>query len=540
MIANLLRGNDATVTSAAVGGAAAITTMAFRGMKSYIQKKIQERKKKKVIDRANVVLTEREQLISKMLNDKPQNNIELFQAEPEKKMQEEDDNKSFFGKLAAGIAVIVSVIKKMIGNVLEKIKFFVDAAYRLWKLMSKITTSCWKGSIKRMGSKSQKGLKGLKAAAKGGIIGLVVGVIAGTAYYLLTKEKMESGGKEEKKENEEPEKPSETVVAAAEEKKVEPANIPKQNIPKQESIPAQKAKPDTSKKIEEKPAGKEPAPTSEIAPIRDLSKAPATGAAPAPAPKPSAPSGGGSPVQNTPAPAPAPAPSGSPTTAKPSDESTAKNNNSLPTVDASKGSTDGLIDVSATFEQKYQNFVPKPIKSKAFIVHHTAGRGKMEQVVRVFKDRGFPTQYIIDRQASVFRVLPAGYGGQHILNGSAAGAGLNNSNTEGVEVIAMDNDDVTPEQVKAGKRLISGLGYSKSQVFGHGEVNPGHRQLTEGMDIAYLFRTGQEMHFSEKNKANHDQIALSRRSTTDEPKENTILVQSNKNSTTNVVQKKAA
>ena len=244
------------------------------------------------------------------------------------------------------------------------------------------------------------------------------------------------------------------------------------------------------------------------------------------------------PVQVTPQAVPTIAPSGSPTTAKPPDESTAKNNNSLPTVDPSKVSSDKLIDVSDTIEQKYKDFVPQPISSKAFIVHHTAGRGDMRGVVATFKQTAYPTQYIIDRKASVFRVIPAGYGAQHILPGIAAGAGLDNTNTEGVEVIANNNDDVTPEQVKAGRGLISALGYARNQVFGHGEVN--RKQTTEGADITYSYRTGREVHFAENKTSNHHLIAMSRRSVVDEIKEKTIVVPIEVNKTQNNISNKAA
>jgi hypothetical protein len=241
---------------------------------------------------------------------------------------------------------------------------------------------------------------------------------------------------------------------------------------------------------------------------------------------------------------PTTAPSGSPTTAKPPDGSTVKNNNSLPTVDPSKGSSEKLIDVSNTVEQKYKDFVPQPISSKAFIVHHTAGRGQWQGVVATFKQRGYPTQYIIDRDAKAYRVIPAGYGAQHMLPGlPPAGVGLNNRNTEGVEVIANNNDDVTPEQVKAGRGLISALGYARNQVFGHGEVNPGSKQTTEGADIAYSYRTGQEVHFVENKTSNHNLIAMSRRSSADNKTENTIVVPIETNKTQNNViprDKKAA
>ena len=124
---------------------------------------------------------------------------------------------------------------------------------------------------------------------------------------------------------------------------------------------------------------------------------------------------------------------------------------------------------------------------EGFIIHHTAGRGTADGIINVFKQRNFPTQFIIDREGKIYQVLPSGRRGQHMKNGQGVGEGLSNANTEGVEVIAKDDSDILPVQVEAAKKLAKMLGYSDTQVYGHGEVNP-HKQRTEGMTIVKAIR----------------------------------------------------
>jgi len=128
---------------------------------------------------------------------------------------------------------------------------------------------------------------------------------------------------------------------------------------------------------------------------------------------------------------------------------------------------------------------------KGFIIHHTAGRGSATGIINVFKQRNFPTQFIIDREGKIYQVLPSGRRGQHMKLGQGVGQGLSNQNTEGVEVIAKDDSDVLPVQVEAAKKLASMLGYASNQVYGHGEVNP-HKLKSEGMTIVSAIRGNQK------------------------------------------------
>ena len=122
---------------------------------------------------------------------------------------------------------------------------------------------------------------------------------------------------------------------------------------------------------------------------------------------------------------------------------------------------------------------------KAFIMHHTGGRGTAAGVQSVLRQRGLGVQYVMDRDGNITRI--GGPGAHHILRGTGVGAGLSNRNVVGMEVIAKNDADVTPAQVAAAKRFISKY-YPRTPVFGHGEVNPGHKEATEGMTITRAIR----------------------------------------------------
>jgi len=57
---------------------------------------------------------------------------------------------------------------------------------------------------------------------------------------------------------------------------------------------------------------------------------------------------------------------------------------------------------------------------------------------------------------------------------------LSNSNVVGMEIIAKNDADVTPAQAQAAARFIQAQ-YPNTPVFGHGQVNPGHKEATEGL-----------------------------------------------------------
>ena len=122
---------------------------------------------------------------------------------------------------------------------------------------------------------------------------------------------------------------------------------------------------------------------------------------------------------------------------------------------------------------------------QAFIVHHTGGRGDVAGVQNTLRARGLGVQYVMDREGNITQT--GGPGSSHMRTGWGAGAGLSNRNTVGMEVIAKDDKDVTPAQVAAAKRFLAER-YPNTPVFGHGEVNPGHKEADEGMTIVNAVR----------------------------------------------------
>ena len=123
-----------------------------------------------------------------------------------------------------------------------------------------------------------------------------------------------------------------------------------------------------------------------------------------------------------------------------------------------------------------------------FVFHHTGGGGTPEGVINTLNQRGLGVQYVMDRNGRIFRALREGARGAHML---PSANGLSNANTEGMEVIARNDADVTPAQVAAAKRFwdVYSKAHAGVSAFGHGELNS-HKQATEGSTIARALRNG--------------------------------------------------
>ena len=128
---------------------------------------------------------------------------------------------------------------------------------------------------------------------------------------------------------------------------------------------------------------------------------------------------------------------------------------------------------------------------QGFIWHHTGGGSNVQSIVNTLNERHLGTQYIMDRDGSVYRFLPSGTQGAHILPSTINT--LSNSNTEGMEVIAQNDKDITPQQVASARRFAAWYStqHPGVQYFGHGEVNPGHKEATEGATITNAVRQDQ-------------------------------------------------
>lgn len=129
---------------------------------------------------------------------------------------------------------------------------------------------------------------------------------------------------------------------------------------------------------------------------------------------------------------------------------------------------------------------------QGFVWHHTGGLGSPQGVVQTLNQRGLGVQYVMDRDGTIYRTLPDGSRGAHILPSEINN--LNNGNTEGMEVIARNDNDVTPAQVSSAQQFWQTYSaqHPGVQPFGHGELNPGHKMADEGQTITMALRNGQQ------------------------------------------------
>jgi hypothetical protein len=140
---------------------------------------------------------------------------------------------------------------------------------------------------------------------------------------------------------------------------------------------------------------------------------------------------------------------------------------------------------------------------QGFIFHHTGGGGTPQGVVNTLNQRHLGVQYVMDRDGSIYRTLPPGAQGAHIQN--SPNTPLNNTNTEGMEVIAQNDHDVTPAQVASAKTFAQGYvqQHPGVSIYGHGEVNPGHKEADEGGTITNAVRAIPNIQIANAGMVNH-------------------------------------
>jgi hypothetical protein len=124
-----------------------------------------------------------------------------------------------------------------------------------------------------------------------------------------------------------------------------------------------------------------------------------------------------------------------------------------------------------------------------FIFHHTGERGTPSDIINTLNRRGLGTQYVMDRDGQIYRTLPQGAKGAQIQN--SPNSNLSNNNTEGMEIIANDDKDLTQAQIDSAKQF--GQTYAQQhpgvQFYGHGMINPGHKEPTEGYTVTNEVRS---------------------------------------------------
>ena len=166
-------------------------------------------------------------------------------------------------------------------------------------------------------------------------------------------------------------------------------------------------------------------------------------------------------------------------------------------ADAAETASQSDSEFKADFKTEIEDISHKstqsrmdPLKDdKYFVVHHTAGRGRAEDVVNILNNRGLGVQWVIDREGKVFQTLPDGVVGWHAGHKDQKDApqDLQNQTAQGVEVIANNDADILPIQVVAAFKLMKYLGYEKDAVWGHGEVTY-NKEATEGKTIVDYWR----------------------------------------------------
>lgn len=112
------------------------------------------------------------------------------------------------------------------------------------------------------------------------------------------------------------------------------------------------------------------------------------------------------------------------------------------------------------------------------IVHHTGGDASVDTYADNMNSSHIGTQYIMDRDGTIYKLTPDGTRTNQILPswGAASTSWANNGTVEGIELIAANDKDVTPAQVQS----LTTFAFWHSQVngydpttnvLGHGEVN---------------------------------------------------------------------
>jgi len=133
-------------------------------------------------------------------------------------------------------------------------------------------------------------------------------------------------------------------------------------------------------------------------------------------------------------------------------------------------------------------FKGKQFSPKYFVLHHTGGRGTPSDVIRILNCRHYNgsskcttlgIQWIIDRDGKLYQSLPKGSKGAHLKFQKDGMGHVTNSTSEGVEIIGLNDGDITIKQCKTALLLIKSLGHSLSNVYGHGDVST-NKQATEG------------------------------------------------------------
>jgi hypothetical protein len=125
--------------------------------------------------------------------------------------------------------------------------------------------------------------------------------------------------------------------------------------------------------------------------------------------------------------------------------------------------------------------------AQGFVFHHSGG-STLEGLRNTLQKRGLGSQYLMDRDGTIYSF--AGAGSPHMRPNDQFGGiapGLSNKNAVGMEIVAKNDQDITPAQVASARQFIA-TNYPNVPVYGHGEVNPGHKMADEGLTVVNAIR----------------------------------------------------
>lgn len=166
---------------------------------------------------------------------------------------------------------------------------------------------------------------------------------------------------------------------------------------------------------------------------------------------------------------------------------------------ASRGERRGLLDVTP-IPGPPRNVRPRQASVEGIVLHHTAG-SSLEGAISHGRRSNTGANYYVDRDGSIRQWGDDDQRFVHIRDpGGRSRNGqwpnLTNDNTIGIEVVARNNGDITPEQRTSIAQLVGTLAQRHNidpqNIVGHGDIQGGpggNRERDEGA-IASEFRSG--------------------------------------------------
>lgn len=138
---------------------------------------------------------------------------------------------------------------------------------------------------------------------------------------------------------------------------------------------------------------------------------------------------------------------------------------------------------------------PRQGNIKGVVVHYTEGSDTIEGNASWSNKTNTGAHYYIGKDGKVFRWADDSVNMPHAGVGrSGKRPDLTNESTIGIEIMLGKGEEPNDAQIATALRLIAAKsrehGFTKDDVFGHGELTPGHRKSNEGMAVVNRVRRG--------------------------------------------------